>query len=108
MQQRDGSLGTEASSNHTLRSSLDQSKVDGEGSGYYAFSRGLMYRVQYQLFFSFPAVPHKPPLLHQRSPDRRHAVRQVRQYVERLQYSRRQVVILYAICPTALLTPVLI
>jgi len=68
MQQCDGSLATDAGSNHTLRSGLDRSKVDGEGlgyhnsgrsimylvdgkgSGYHVFSWGLMYRVQYLLF----------------------------------------------------------
>jgi len=42
--------------------------------------RGIMYRVQYQPFFSFPAIPHKPVLLHQKCPDGDYAVRQVRLY----------------------------
>ena len=45
MQQRDGSLATDASSNHTLRSGLDRSKVDGEGSGYHNSGRSIMYLV---------------------------------------------------------------
>jgi len=39
-----------------------------------------MYLVQYQLFFSFSAVPHKPVLLHQKCSDGHYAVRQVRLY----------------------------
>jgi len=35
MQQRDGSLATDAMSNHTSRGGLDRSKVDREGPEYY-------------------------------------------------------------------------
>jgi len=40
-----------------------------------------MYRVQYQLFLSFPAVPHNPVLLHEKCHDGYYTVRQVRLYV---------------------------
>jgi len=45
MQQRDGILASDASSNHTLRSSLDRSKADGEGLGYHNSGPSIMYLV---------------------------------------------------------------
>jgi len=50
----------------------------------------LMYLVQYQLFFSFPVVPHKPVLLHQKCPEGYYAVRQVLVIGQRKLCSRRR------------------
>jgi len=56
--------------------------VGEKESGYHGFSRGVIYLVQYiSALFSFPVVPHKPVLLHQKCPDEYYAVRQARLYL---------------------------
>ena len=61
-----------------MRGDLGRSKGMEKGQGIMyliGLSCILMYLDQYQLFFSFPVVLHKPVLLHQKCPDEHYASR---------------------------------